>query len=176
MGRWNAFLAAARIDLCFLPTRRPQFPPGVRLRDPLRGRPNLGSAPLAGLDAWPLRVCNVGRRLAVSLGRRAAEGPLSKSKQKRLSPARNGAAYPTLKDLGLDRRFALASVGAAALAVGMSCSLAGDPPTHWDPRDASVDASVPSADSGIGLADSGFVLPPSDAGEDPDGGAAGGDS
>jgi hypothetical protein len=61
----------------------------------------------------------------------------------RLSRAQNGAAYPTLKDAGLDRRFLLASVGAAALAVGLSCSTAGDPPPYppW-PTDASVDASV----------------------------------
>ena len=69
---------------------------------------------------------------------------MTKPKTK-LSPARNGAVYPTLKDAGLDRRFLLASVGAAALAVGLSCNTAGGAVSQWQPQDASVDASVDAA-------------------------------
>ncbi len=39
---------------------------------------------------------------------------------RKLSPASNGAAYPTLKD-ARRRRLLLAGVGAASLAVGVGC-------------------------------------------------------
>lgn len=82
---------------------------------------------------------------------------------KKLRPARNGAVYPTLEDVGLDRRFLLASVGAAALAVGLSCSTAGAMIIPADPFDASVDAPP---DAALPL-DSG--QPDEDAGDAPDG-------
>ena len=92
---------------------------------------------------------------------------------KKLSPARNGAVYPTLKDVGLDRRFLLA--GAAALAVGLNACGAntmGDMVVP-DPIDASVEITGPDSSGGIWAADAGLV-PPADGGEDPDGGGQGG--
>lgn len=77
----------------------------------------------------------------------------------KLRTATNGAAYPSLKDVGLDRRLLVGGLGAAALALALSCGTGGTaPPT---PHDGGLgDASaVESPDAGV-----------------PDAGAPGGDS
>jgi len=98
---------------------------------------------------------------------------VGKSNPKKLLPAGNGASYPTLEEAGLGRRFLLA--GAAALAMGLSCSTQGEPP--MPPPDASADADVftgTDSSGGIWAIDAGIV-PPADGGDGPDGGAQGGD-
>ncbi|MGC4120577.1 MAG: hypothetical protein QM765_39560 [Myxococcales bacterium] len=112
---------------------------------------------------------------------------MDKTKRTRLSPARNGAVYPTLLDTKLDRRLLLGGVGAAALTLGLSC-VAGAPPHYSDP-DASVDAQVSaSTDSGgVGPADAAVPDAQTFVGSDasgifaadadiPDAGTEGGDS
>ena len=89
---------------------------------------------------------------------------MSKSKVERLRRAPNGAAYPTLKDTGLDRRFLLASVGAAALALGLSCSTGGNDMPRWDPGDASVDAEVFTGADASGLVAPDAAVPEVDGG------------
>ncbi len=87
---------------------------------------------------------------------------MSKDVKRTLSPARNGAVYPTIKDAKLERRLLLAGLGAAALALGMSCSFAGGAIPEYE------DASVPSEDASSADAAAAAV----DAGE----GEGGGDS
>lgn len=91
-------------------------------------------------------------------------------KKKKLSPARNGAAYPTLNEAGLDRKLLVA--GAAALALGLSCSTQGEPPIQpQDAEDAEV-AFGPDSSGGIFAPDGGY--PSEDGGgNDPDGGQGG---
>lgn len=81
------------------------------------------------------------------------------SEPKKLRTATNRATYPSLKDVGLDRRLLVGGLGAAALALALSCGTAG--------------AAAPTPHDG-GLGDAGAIESP-DAGV-PDAGAVGGDS
>ena len=108
------------------------------------------------------------------------------SAPRKLSPSRNGAAYPTLKDAKHDRRLVLAGLGAAAL-VGLNACLGGEPPVPPPGPDgggimaiedagASQDGSFVGSDSG-GIYPADAALPGEDSGgSDPDAGLEGGDS
>ncbi|HEY3448457.1 MAG TPA: hypothetical protein VGK67_19030 [Myxococcales bacterium] len=119
----------------------------------------------------------------------------SKKMMMTLSPARNGAAYPTLKDSKHERRMVLAGFGAAAL-VGLNACLGAEPPytpppdggvaredTGVQSADAGADAAGPTADAQLVGGDAGGIYAldasaPSgeDANSDPDAGTEGGDS
>ncbi|MGC4120576.1 MAG: hypothetical protein QM765_39555 [Myxococcales bacterium] len=77
------------------------------------------------------------------------------STPKKLNPSRNPASYPTLKDI--DRRVLLATVGAAALAVGLSCS---------------IEPGVTTGVMGIDERDAAVVLPDAGSSADRDAGSA----
>lgn len=90
-------------------------------------------------------------------------------KRKALSPARNGAVYPTSKNFGGARRLLLAGVGATALVVGAgACGGAMVP--DYDVDSSGVAPGDARAASDAGPADAATAV------EAPDAGAEGGDS